>query len=454
MSGVIIVLKRGADRAAFLARCGALDVRPFEGLPRHFRVAGATPEDFPLRGDPAIELIEPDDLPARPCAGQQVNIGADLSGGNWALLRMINRDPPWNTGRVVLPIAGTFECYRTGKGVDIYVMDTGFEVGHAEFGGRATNVYEFFSSGGAGDDVGHGTSCAGAAAGATVGLARDALLFSFKIGQAPTGNSTNTALTTAIGELLTHYNGRAALDRPAVCSISYTFSSASVLSAIADMIDAGIVMLGAAGNDMTDLATIDAYPAEATDAVCVGGIGIADIPYYRHGVGANETLLFGTNFGTPVDILAPAQSMYISEIAANGSYSVRNGTSFACPTVAGVVACMLQGYRRLTSRGQVQNVKSYLLAQATTGRLRSAFGLSPLADKIAYLDPGNAPPRIVGLTGLARPENFSLPPPVLRPVGTADPAGIGVPAPAMGAPGVTWPQAFGVAGSLPVSVGS
>ncbi|UWU17010.1 hypothetical protein N2599_29865 (plasmid) [Rhizobium sullae] len=53
---------------------------------------------------------------------------------------------------------------------------------------------------------------------------------------------------------------------------------------------------------------------------------------------------------------------------------------------------MLQGHNRLTSRSQVQAVKAKLLANATTGKLRSAFGLSPLPDKILYLDPNQAAP--------------------------------------------------------------
>ncbi len=233
-----------------------------------------------------------------------------------------------------------------------------------------------------------------------VGIARGASIFGFKIGQAPSGGSSTTALTTAIGQLLTHYAGRS---NPAVCNISYIFSSGGgVAAAVASMIDAGIVVTGPAGNAVTNLSTLDVFPAEAPDAICVAGLGMADIPYYEYGVDLpTGVLTFGTNFGTSVSIMAPAQGVLLASasVLGIGSYRVGSGTSYASPMVAGVVACMLQGYEKLTSRTQVQAVKTKLLANATTGKLRSAFGLTPLPDRILYLDPGQVGPEpISGLT--------------------------------------------------------
>jgi subtilisin family serine protease len=450
--GLIVVVNRDADRDAFLAQCAGLDVRPFEGLPRHFLIMGVTPETFAIANHPDIEVIEPDDLPVKSCS-QSITIDDDLSGGSWAILRAINRDPPWNTKRIVTPVEAEFDCYRRGRGVDIYHFDSGIRTTHEEFGGRATNVYEFFDSGEAGDDNGHGTRTSSCAAGETVGLARDALIFSFKCLDSTNSGST-AALIAAAGEALTHYQGRSALNRPAVANFSLRFTSSAANSAIADLIDAGMVCVAAVANDGVDLSSISSFPAEATDVIAVGGIGMADIPYYNPDVPSGSGVV-GTNYGTRVDILAPSQTVYTASFSADDTYGLGHGTSMGCPIVTGVLACMLEGYRRLTSRSEVQIVRDYLIAQATTGRFRTAFGFSPLPDAIVYLDRSNEPPRIVGLTKLVRPDDFALPEPVLRSVGTADPVDIDVLEPEMGAPGVIYPPAFGAAGvKAVVAVGS
>ncbi len=144
-----------------------------------------------------------------------------------------------------------------------------------------------------------------------------------------------------------------------------------------------------AGNEMDEL-VIGTYPAPFTaDAIVAGGSGMADIPYYHS--------IDGTNFGTEVDILAPGQAIRLAAatVAGVGDYQTRRGTSISCPFVAGVVACMLEGHNRLTTRAQVQAVRTKLLANATAGKIRSAFGLTPLPDKILYLDPDQTAPETI-----------------------------------------------------------
>jgi cerevisin len=63
----------------------------------------------------------------------------------------------------------TFDT-TAGIGVDIYVVDSGVRVTHREFSGRATWGVSFVDEDQ--DNLGHGTHCAGTAAGITVGLAK------------------------------------------------------------------------------------------------------------------------------------------------------------------------------------------------------------------------------------------------------------------------------------------
>lgn len=396
MSGTIVVIKKDFDREEWLRvlRTSGLPFSEYKGLPRHFLIPDVPVDTFVLRDHPAVEIAEADDLPAQPA--QDLSIAEDITGDSWAIARIIRRSAPWPTRRLQFPWDTTFNCVRDGLGVDWYSIDSGFRLTHDEITGRATNVYEAVSSGGAGDDFGHGTNTATVACGSTVGLARNALLWSFKV-ISFAGVINNAHIVSALGEVLSHYNGRSGTNRPAVLNMSIVNASNAANAALGDCIAAGIFVVACAGNTLTDLGTIDMFPAEGdADILVVGGTGVADIPYYGGAV------YQGTNWGTRVDILAPSNLVKAGAHTANDAFITVNGTSFACAYASGAVACMLQGHARLANRAQVQAVKTHVVANATTGRINAtAFaqaGVTTLTDRLMYLDPLQvAPESISGL---------------------------------------------------------
>lgn len=384
--GVLVVIKSQQDRDQWIEALNDAGVQwtDFPGLPRIFRVEGVTTDTFPLKQHPGVESIEPDDLPVKG-SEQTLSISATLSGASWAIARVIRRRAPWPTSRLQFPRNTYYRCERDGTGVDFYSFDSGIRTSHVEFGGRASSVYEYFSSGGAGDDNGHGSATSSCACGATVGVARGASLFSFKCLDSSNAG-TNTSLISAISEALTHYAGRSGLNRPAVANLSLGGFGSAINTAIADMINAGIVVVASAGNDRIDLGTIDYFPAESdADVIVVGGVGAADIPYFRDAG--------GSNWGTRVDLSAPSQNIRAAISSGDSAYDQWAGTSFGCGFASGVVACMLEGHPRLTGRTQVQAVKAKLMANATTGKLANpgTFGIT-LPDRILYLNPNQAAP--------------------------------------------------------------
>jgi subtilisin family serine protease len=398
MAQTILCIKKGRDRGRFISelRQAGLKFRSIDGLPRHFVIDGVAPDAFLGRGDTAIDAIDDGEALVRP-ADQALTLDVYLEQGSWAIARTIRRRAPWNVDHMRHPIETYFRCVRDGTGVDFYLLDTGTRSTHVEFGGRATNVYEFSSTGGAGDLHGHGTRIGGYGAGETTGLARGALLWSFGIETpAGAGTTSTTAVATAIGQLLIHYNGRSGTNRPAVANLSYTpIFGGAANSALGDLIDAGIVVCVSAGN-AGELLTVEAHPtAFVSDIIVAGAAGPADLPAYSAYNGA----MVITNYGSQIDLVGPGQFTRAAAIAGDSDYFLGGGgTSAATGYTSGVIACMLQGHSRLTGRTQVQAVKTALLANATTGKLRSDFGLSPLPDKILYLDPDQtAPETITGL---------------------------------------------------------
>lgn len=360
-----------------------LTVQELTALPKLLVVKGTTVATFPLKNHPAIITLE-DDKPDTFKVEETITIDALPVSGAWPKLRHISRDNPW--GRMTsgkLPYSGQFSSHRTGVGVDIYLVDTGIRDTHVEFEGRANNLdgWEPIHF--------HGTFCASCAVGVSIGIATGALVWM----AAGLRNADNTGSTldllTAIDACLSHYNARVDTNRPAVLSMSFSGTSASYTTAINACIDAGIVCLAAAANDVAWLDDVNKYPAEDDGVICVGGINMDDGPYFINGS--------GTNYGMQVDILAGAQHCRGADFVDDSAYRTGSGTSYATSYVAGIIACMLQDYERLQSRTQVLEVGEYLYRQATFGRYKPDIRQEPLTPAIAYLDPGVAYPSIPSL---------------------------------------------------------
>lgn len=396
MAETIVVLKSPDLAAAFVeeVRAAGLTIEPFPGLPRHFRVPGVAAAAFPFRAHPSVQVVGDGDKELTPCC-QEVVLEQNMMGiGGWAAARVIRRRNPWWTpggGALPFPRTSTFNAKRTGAGVDIFMIDSGVEYTHPEFGGRVNQYWHYSSSTAVAelDGSGHGTHCLALALGRTVGIAREARGHSMKFHTTDSGVGVGRTID-AMGAIRLQYLAQADDDRPAVMFMSWLGFDSTLDAAVSDMIDVGIVCCFPAGNDAINITSTVIRPAESDpDTIVCGGLAPDDTPYYTPESG------YGTNWSlTDVDILAPAQrTLSARRTSEGGGYRLASGTSYATPIVAGVIACMLQGYRRLTTRAQVQAVKQKLLDNATTGalkprrKIRSPFDWFQLPDRIVYLNP-------------------------------------------------------------------
>jgi len=227
----------------------------------------------------------------------------------------------------------------TGKGVHVYVIDTGIRTTHDDFGGRAVPTLEVLGNGPiecnasdttcANDVNGHGTHCAGTVGGATYGVAKEATLHAVKV-LADHGFGSFSWFIEAIDFIVT--KGL----RPAVISASLGgFGSwIAIDNAINMAISAGIPVVVAAMNEGNTRFSnaCDYTPAAVPGAITVGSIGD---PRY------NDRRSSFSNIGECVDIFAPGGLIPSCGVASDSAVTFMSGTSMATPHVAGAAALLL-----------------------------------------------------------------------------------------------------------------
>lgn len=235
----------------------------------------------------------------------------------------------------------------TGKGVHIYVIDTGLNLTHDEFAGRVLNGYDVVEDDFSPDDCqGHGTHVAGIAAGTTYGVAKEAFVHPVRV--------VDCGRTYALSDVLAGLDWVGAnLQRPAVINMSLGGPANQAYNdAVAAIIAQGATVTVSAGNDYRADACTKS-PASVPEALTVGATFVYD------------DLTGFTNVGPCVDLFAPGHYNLSAWIGADDANEVLSGTSQAAPHVAGVAALLLGQYPEMTPA----QVHTAILAAATPDTL-------------------------------------------------------------------------------------
>ncbi|MEU6740051.1 S8 family serine peptidase [Streptosporangium sandarakinum] len=117
-----------------------------------------------LAVDPAVDYVQ---------ANQTMSLtGTESPVPSWGLDRIDQR---------ALPLDNSCTYANTGTGVKAYVIDTGINLTHSDFGGRAISGRDVVSNDDATDCYGHGTHIAGTIGGTTYGAAKNATLVAVRV---------------------------------------------------------------------------------------------------------------------------------------------------------------------------------------------------------------------------------------------------------------------------------
>lgn len=261
---------------------------------------------------------------------------------------------PWGLGRISHKAKGsTTYVYddSAGAGTCAYVIDTGIYTAHSQFGGRATFLANFADSSNT-DGNGHGTHVAGTIGSSSYGVAKKTKLYAVKV-LGSDGSGTTSGVVAGINYVA---NDAATRSCPngTVANMSLGGGySAAINNAAAALVDAGVFLAVAAGNDNEDAS--DYSPASET-TVCT--VGATD---------KNDAKASYSNYGSVVDIHAPGTSILSTWIGSTSATNTISGTSMATPHITGLGAYLLTLLGKKTPAALCSYIKSSAISGSITG---------------------------------------------------------------------------------------
>ncbi|MEO8334206.1 MAG: S8 family peptidase [bacterium] len=324
----IVVFKEGVSTGP-LSRASAT-VATLVGTPKFSYdavlkgfAATLTPEMVEkLRADPNIEYIEQDAV---------IDVSTTQSGATWGIDRIDQRNRP---------LSGTYTYTSTGAGVTAYIIDTGIQTSHPQFGGRAAVAYD--ALGGNGQDCnGHGTHVAGTVGSSTYGVAKGVSLRAVRVLNC-SGSGSTSGVIAGMNWVANNHVTKSVANM----SLGGGYSSA-MNSAANNLASRGVFLAVAAGNSNAN--ACNSSPSSASNVTSVAASTSTD---------AKASY---SNYGGCVHLYAPGSS--IKSTWLNSGTNTISGTSMASPHVAGVAAL----YKATFGDASYSAIRSWLTTNATSG---------------------------------------------------------------------------------------
>ncbi|KAF9418619.1 hypothetical protein BGZ94_009651, partial [Podila epigama] len=256
--------------------------------------------------------------------------------------RVQKHPPSWGLDRIdqrSSKLDGLFHYPASaGQNVTIYVIDTGVNIDHHDFQGRASHGPVFLP--GTTDSMdrnGHGTFVAALAAGRTYGVAKEAQIVSLKaLDDAGSGRLSN--VLAAIEWVVNRHLSQGKRAQSIINLSLGAEHNEPTNEAILEAMRLGVHFAIAAGNDGKDACQFS--PASTPGALTVGATD------------KDDAIASYSNYGPCVAIYAPGSDIVSAwafqhggknknKQVDNNAYHVQSGTSMASPHVAGLMALIL-----------------------------------------------------------------------------------------------------------------
>ncbi|ROQ97338.1 subtilisin family serine protease [Streptomyces sp. 2132.2] len=314
----IVTLEKGVDAATAATKLGLKPSFVYSKAMNGFAVP-LTPLQLQIvRVSLGVKSVE-EDAKVKSVTTPSETPGMRAPSTSWGLDRIDQRE--WD--RVNGKGDGQFTTTGNGTGVTAYILDTGIDYTHDEFGGRATFGFDAMGDGRNGLDCnGHGTHVAGTVAGKTYGVARKANLVSVRV-LGCDGTGTYSGMIAGLDWVAKNAK------QPAVLNGSLGGDKSVALNDAATALsDAGVLPVIAAGNSSKDACYVS--PASADRVFTVGASNKWD----------EETSF--SNYGNCLEVYAPGEAIVSAKLG-GGSVEM-SGTSMAAPHVAGVAVLYKQAH--------------------------------------------------------------------------------------------------------------
>ena len=296
------------------------------------------------------------------------------NSSTWGLARISQRERifPWNE------LSYTYQTGNPNNLVNAYILDTGIQITHKDFEGRATWGKTAIPYNGDEDLNGHGTHCAGIIGSKTYGVAKNVHLIAVKVLDSA-GNGEISDVLKGIEFIVSDHEEQTSQNKKLKGSVVNMSMGAGKSYALTKMVNEavkkGIHFVVAAGNE--DYDACYGSPADSKEAISVGATTTSD------------GRAFFSNWGKCVDIFAPGTSIPSTYIGKNDNATeVMSGTSMSAPYVAGLIAYFLS-----LQPGSESQFYSYV----TPNQLKEKIINFGSIDKI--YDPGEDSPNVIAYNG-------------------------------------------------------